>query len=88
MRATLAVANWCGTPGSEKVREEVRKGQSMPFKGIPSLPPFAWAVPPSPARDKHACFFAFADSPLDSVDTVAIGSKSDQFYCAFLRTIV
>lgn len=60
----------------------------MAFKCISSLTSFAWAVPPTSAHDKHACLCAFADTPLDRGDTVAIGPKDDQFYCALLCIIV
>lgn len=92
MSATLAVATAIDpvrvTPGSEKVVKKRGKAKACHLKAYPPYPPFAWAVPPSPAPDKHACLCAFADLPLDSVDTVAIGPKGDQFYCAFLCTIV
>lgn len=60
----------------------------MPFKGIPSLPPFRVGCSPVTCARQTCVFMAFADLPLDSVDTVAIGPKGDQFYCAFLCTIV
>ncbi len=61
----------------------------MAIRGIPSLPPVAWAVPPSPARDIRFVFRAFADP---GPDRTGVGLKGDKLnqkivqICALLCT--
>ena len=76
------------TPGSEKTRAEGRKGRTMAFKGIPSLPPFAWAVPPSPARDICFVFCAFPNPEPNPAITGQKADKQHQKNCANLCTFV
>ncbi len=60
----------------------------MAIKCITSLPSVAWAVPPSPARDKHACFRALADQQLGSATAGLNSDNKYQKVCANLCMIV
>lgn len=76
------------TSRSEKMRGEGEKGRGMTIKGITSLSSVAWAVPPSPARDKHFIFRACQKSTSTARSTGLNEVNYHQKNCANLCAIM